>query len=80
VRLAVLDEGREGDSGTQKGRSPLNRCPQPVAVHIRTTQLRPQPRFDDPEHRLAFACVMNRMEPDVLSGPKALQLVEAVSG
>ena len=34
--------------------------------------------FADPEHRIAFACVMNQMEPGVLPGPKALRLVEAV--
>ena len=34
--------------------------------------------FADPEHRIAFACVMNQMEPGVLPGPKARRLVEAV--
>ena len=34
--------------------------------------------FADPEHRIAFAYVMNQMEPGVLPGPKALRLVEAV--
>jgi len=34
--------------------------------------------FADPEHRIAFACVMNQMEPGVLPGPKALRLVEAL--
>ena len=33
--------------------------------------------FADPEHRIAFAYVMNQMEPGVLPGPKALRLVEA---
>ena len=36
--------------------------------------------FADPEHRIAFACVMNQMEPGVLPGPKALRLVEAIYG
>ena len=34
--------------------------------------------FADPEHRIAFAYVMNQMEPGVLPGPKALRLVEAI--
>jgi CubicO group peptidase (beta-lactamase class C family) len=34
--------------------------------------------FSDPEHRIAFAFVMNQMEPGVLPGPKALRLVEAM--
>ena len=34
--------------------------------------------FADPEHRIAFACVMNQMEPGVLPGPKALRFVEAM--
>jgi CubicO group peptidase (beta-lactamase class C family) len=34
--------------------------------------------FADPEHRLAFAYVMNQMEPGVLPGPKSLRLVEAL--
>ena len=34
--------------------------------------------FTDPEHRIAFAYVMNQMEPGVLPGPKALRLVEAI--
>ncbi len=34
--------------------------------------------FADPEHRIAFAYVMNQMEPGVLPGSKALRLVEAV--
>jgi CubicO group peptidase (beta-lactamase class C family) len=34
--------------------------------------------FADPEHRIAFAYVMNQMEPGVLPGPKALRLVGAV--
>jgi CubicO group peptidase (beta-lactamase class C family) len=36
--------------------------------------------FADPEHRIAFAYVMNQMEPGVLPGPKALRLVETVFG
>jgi CubicO group peptidase (beta-lactamase class C family) len=36
--------------------------------------------FADPEHRIAFAYVMNQMEPGVLPGPKALRLVEAIYG
>ena len=34
--------------------------------------------FADPENRIAFAYVMNQMEPGVLPGPKALRLVEAL--
>ncbi len=34
--------------------------------------------FADPEHRIAFAYVMNQMEPGVLPGAKALRLVEAI--
>jgi len=34
--------------------------------------------FADPEHRIAFAYVMNQMEPGVLPGPKSLRLVEAL--
>ncbi len=34
--------------------------------------------FADPEHGVAFAYVMNQMEPGVLPGPKALRLVEAM--
>ena len=34
--------------------------------------------FADPEHCIAFAYVMNQMEPGVLPGPKALRLVEAI--
>ena len=34
--------------------------------------------FADPEHGLSFAYVMNKMEPGVLPGPKALRLVEAL--
>jgi CubicO group peptidase (beta-lactamase class C family) len=36
--------------------------------------------FADPERRLAFAYVMNQMEPGVLPGPKSLRLVEALEG
>ena len=36
--------------------------------------------FADPEHRIAFAYVINQMEPGVLPGPKALRLVDAVYG
>ena len=36
--------------------------------------------FADPESRIAFAYVMNQMEPGVLPGPKALRLVEAIYG
>ncbi|MEO8791348.1 MAG: serine hydrolase domain-containing protein [Chthoniobacteraceae bacterium] len=36
--------------------------------------------FADPEHRIAFAYVINQMEPGVFPGPKALRLVEAVCG
>ena len=36
--------------------------------------------FADLEHRIAFAYVMNQMEPGVLPGPKALRLVEAIYG
>ena len=36
--------------------------------------------FADPEHRIAFAYVMNQMEPGALPGPKALRLVEAIYG
>jgi CubicO group peptidase (beta-lactamase class C family) len=32
--------------------------------------------FADPEHRLAFAYVMNQMEPGVLPNPKSLRLIE----
>ena len=35
--------------------------------------------FADPENRIAFACVMNQMEPGVLPGAKALRLVGAVN-
>ena len=34
--------------------------------------------FADPENRIAFAYVMNQMEPGVLPGPKALRLVDAI--
>jgi CubicO group peptidase (beta-lactamase class C family) len=34
--------------------------------------------FADPEHRLAFAYVMNQMEPGVLPNAKSLRLVAAV--
>ena len=34
--------------------------------------------FADPENGIAFAYVMNQMEPGVLPGPKALRLVDAV--
>jgi CubicO group peptidase (beta-lactamase class C family) len=34
--------------------------------------------FADPENRMAFAYVMNQMEPGVLPGPKSLRLVEAL--
>jgi CubicO group peptidase (beta-lactamase class C family) len=34
--------------------------------------------FADPENGVAFAYVMNQMEPGVLPGPKALRLVEAL--
>jgi len=34
--------------------------------------------FADPEHRIAFAYVMNQMDPGVLPGAKALRLVEAI--
>jgi CubicO group peptidase (beta-lactamase class C family) len=34
--------------------------------------------FADPENRIAFAYVMNQMEPGVLPGPKSLRLVDAV--
>jgi CubicO group peptidase (beta-lactamase class C family) len=34
--------------------------------------------FADPERRLAFAYVMNQMEPGVLPGPKSLRVVEAL--
>ncbi len=34
--------------------------------------------FADPERRLAFAYVMNQMEPGVLPGEKSLRLVEAI--
>lgn len=34
--------------------------------------------FADPEHRIAFAYVMNQMEPGVMPGPKALGLIEAL--
>ncbi len=34
--------------------------------------------FADPEHRLAFAYVMNQMEPGVLPGEKSRRLVEAL--
>ncbi len=36
--------------------------------------------FADPENRIAFAYVMNQMEPGVLPGPKSLRLVDAVFG
>ena len=36
--------------------------------------------FADPEHRIAFAYVMNQMEPGVLPGLKAQRLVEAIYG
>ena len=36
--------------------------------------------FADPETGIAFAYVMNQMEPGVLPGPKALRLVDAVFG
>jgi CubicO group peptidase (beta-lactamase class C family) len=36
--------------------------------------------FADPEHRIAFAYVINQMEPGVLPGPKALRMVEAIYG
>jgi len=34
--------------------------------------------FADPGNRIAFAYVMNQMEPGVLPGPKALRLVDAI--
>jgi CubicO group peptidase (beta-lactamase class C family) len=34
--------------------------------------------FADPEHGIAFAYVMNQMEPGVLPGPKALGMVKAL--
>ena len=34
--------------------------------------------FADPEHRIAFAYVMNQMEPGVMPGPKAFGLIEAL--
>jgi CubicO group peptidase (beta-lactamase class C family) len=34
--------------------------------------------FADPENRVAFAYVMNQMEPGVLPGPKSLRLVDAL--
>jgi CubicO group peptidase (beta-lactamase class C family) len=34
--------------------------------------------FADPDRRLAFAYVMNQMEPGVLPGPKSLRLVAAL--
>ena len=34
--------------------------------------------FADPEHRLAFAYVMNQMEPGVLPNPKSLRLIDAL--
>jgi CubicO group peptidase (beta-lactamase class C family) len=34
--------------------------------------------FADPENRIAFAYVMNQMEPGVLPGPKALRLIDAL--
>jgi len=34
--------------------------------------------FADPENRVAFAYVMNQMEPGVLPGPKALRLIDAL--
>ncbi len=34
--------------------------------------------FADPEHRIAFAYVMNQMEPGVMPRPKALSLVDAL--
>jgi CubicO group peptidase (beta-lactamase class C family) len=36
--------------------------------------------FADPENRVAFAYVMNQMEPGVLPGPKALRLIDALYG
>ena len=36
--------------------------------------------FADPENRVAFAYVMNQMEPGVLPGPKSLRLIEALYG
>jgi CubicO group peptidase (beta-lactamase class C family) len=33
--------------------------------------------FADPEHRIGFAYVMNKMEPGVLPGKRCLSLVEA---
>ena len=36
--------------------------------------------FADPANRLAFAYVMNQMEPGVLPGPKSLRLIEAIYG
>jgi CubicO group peptidase (beta-lactamase class C family) len=36
--------------------------------------------FADPEHGLAFAYVMNRLEPGALPGAKPLALVEALYG
>jgi CubicO group peptidase (beta-lactamase class C family) len=34
--------------------------------------------FADPENRIAFAYVMNQMEPGVLPGPKSLRLIDAL--
>jgi CubicO group peptidase (beta-lactamase class C family) len=34
--------------------------------------------FADPENRVAFAYVMNQMEPGVLPGPKSLRLIDAL--
>jgi CubicO group peptidase (beta-lactamase class C family) len=36
--------------------------------------------FADPEHRIAFAYVMNQMDPGVLPGMKALRILEAIYG
>jgi CubicO group peptidase (beta-lactamase class C family) len=36
--------------------------------------------FADPENRIAFAYVMNQMEPGVLPGRRAMRLVEAIYG
>ena len=34
--------------------------------------------FADPEHRIAFAYVMNQMEPGVLPNAKSLRLIDAL--
>jgi hypothetical protein len=34
--------------------------------------------FADPDNGMAFAYVMNQMEPGVLPGEKALRLIEAM--